>query len=87
MLQEYIGELMRQYDELAADPFGNKARLSIRREIESAKCMIQDNEMTNSWQGLNRVFGIEESQRPGLRVQEVSLEEDESYQAKFEEAV
>jgi hypothetical protein len=59
-LLTYVDELQKRYDLLADEPFSNKARLALRKELEHTKMIIQDIEMDKCWEALNQLFSCEE---------------------------
>lgn len=58
LLQEYLKMLVEKYDTLQLDPFSNKARLAVRREIEDIKAVLAEKEMEKCWANLDAVFGM-----------------------------
>ena len=69
MLQ-YIEQLKVEYDELSTDPFSNKARIAIRNEIESTKCILEEDRMIQTWDNLAAVFNLSD-ERPDRHKEEL----------------
>lgn len=76
-MKEYINQLLVEYDQLSTDPFAHKARLAIRQEIESTKCILQDDKMQETWDQLAEVFNLTE-QRPDQHKEELEKLQRES---------
>lgn len=83
LLETYIAELSKKYDELASDPFSNSARLAIRREMETAKVKLSELSMDGCWKNLSAVFGIEETPRPGAVDNDTVVVDEDALVAKF----
>ena len=47
MLQ-YIEQLKGEYDQLSVDPSLNKARIAIRNEIKSTRCILVEDRMVQT---------------------------------------
>ncbi len=76
MLQ-YVEQLKIEHQALTTDPFSSKARIAIRQEIEHAKCMLEDDRMQETWDGLAAVFNLSE-ERPDRHKQELERLQRES---------
>ena len=83
LLETYIAELSKKFEELASDPFANSARLALRREIEAAKVKLSELSMDGCWKNLSTVFGVEESPRPGAVDSEPVVIDEDKLVAKF----
>lgn len=83
LLETYICELQKKYDDLASDPFSNSARLAIRREMEAAKMKQSELQMDDCWKSLSAVFGVEDTSRPGAVDTESVVIDEDKIVAKF----
>ena len=84
LIEEYLKVLQQKYDELSTDPFGLRARLVVRREIETMKAFIEEHNMEESFKNLSKVFGLEDAKKPKTRNQfEEELEDNSSFRSKF----
>ncbi len=86
LIDEYIKVLEEKYIALASDPFGLRARIVIRREIESMKALIEEHNMDSVYENLSKVFGLEGEGKPKsrVRVHEQDIDEEpSSFRSKF----
>ena len=85
LIAEYIRILEQKYMALDGDPFGFKARMVVRKEIESMRAFIEEHEMEKTFSSLSRAFGLgDHHKKPKAKPLEI-LEEDlnSSFRSKF----
>ena len=63
-VQEYMEYLRKRHKELESEQHSFKARLALNKELESMKELIEEQNMSNKWSGLDAAFGMGTSQRP-----------------------
>ncbi|MDC0315352.1 hypothetical protein OAL32_00305 [Synechococcus sp. AH-551-G15] len=64
LLTSYIQQLQAKYDSLASDPFGGKARITLRGEIENVRSILAEEEMDCVWSNLSKAFNMDDVERP-----------------------
>ena len=77
LLKSYLDLLTEKYESPSSDPFGGKARLTLRREIENIKALFEERQMDTTWKQLSAVFGMEDSERPFASSQIIDQEEED----------
>ena len=82
LLKTYLDHLVEKFESLSNDPFGSKARLTLRREIENIKSIIEEKQMDHTWKQLSQVFGMEEPTRRPTNIGLDQEEEDLSFKHK-----
>ncbi len=85
LIAEYIRILEQKYMELDGDPFGFKARMVVRKEIESMRAFIEEHEMDKTFESLSKAFGLGENhKKPKAKSLQVSEDEsNSSFRSKF----
>ena len=82
MLQ-YIEQLKVEYDQLSFDPSLNKARIAIRNEIKSTRCILVEDRMVQTWDSLSAVYNLSDdrSDRHQDELEELHRMSDSNHQA------
>jgi hypothetical protein len=85
LIDEYLKVLEEKYISLASDDFSMRARLVVRREIESMKALIEEHNMDALYENLSKVFGLEGETKPKTRtrVHNQDIDEESSFRSKF----
>ncbi len=63
-VQEYMEYLKKRHKELETEQHSFKARLALNKELESMKELIEEQNMSRKWEGLDAAFGMPSTQRP-----------------------
>ena len=64
IIEEYMEYLKKRHKELENEQHSFKARLALNKELESIKELIEEQNMSNKWAGLDAAFGMGVSERP-----------------------
>jgi hypothetical protein len=83
VVQLYIKELEKRFENLKQDPFSGKARIAVRKEIENMKAFLHESEMENSWDSLSETFGLE-VEKPQTEMSYTSAWEQGMTSSKFD---